>query len=535
MGSLISLIPLALLLNPGQPADLYLQQGSAGVALDDTETQTQSLILTPGQNAEIKLEAKPNDVILATVTSSSFDPAVQLQTKDGVVIKENDDVAQGDQSAQIIARLNDAGEYKLVVSGFKGAAGGQFTIRIRRFNAPPVTGERTSADFSDKNEWRSIQVKKGVPSMIAFYGAGNSIPTGFDSRGINIDNRRDAYPFNMGGRFVYESDTDQEIYIFIPRRGYRNYTLDVVPVKYEQITVGGTITGNLPRSQAIVYRFRAKPGDLLRAQAGPGKNGYQVQVRPFKLDNKQPNQPMNFVPGQVKNSNQNTFYIHEPGEYEVMIAHSDFRDKGFDLSLKDFTNVWANETATQSLPINENLYYKWDMPLGVLLDLSAVSSVFDVNFTLYAPDGNEIINMDDNGESTNPDFQMLVTRPGTYFLRVGSHGDGGGGQFTLKRQITLPTEFKSGATIKVGNAKPELRLIPAKQGEFFYLALDSADNNVQVSVFSPNGEPTMVSSMLEPSGRRIFLVNPKQSGNHLITVRTDKEQSEAKLTVVNIK
>lgn len=534
MWALLSLVPI--LSSVSVTDSVPLQQGGAGVSLSDTETQTQTLILTPGQTAEIKLEAKPNDVILATVDSQQFDPAVQLQDKDGNVLNENDDIATGNQSAQIISRLTAEGDYKLVVSGFKGAAGGQFTIRTRRFNAPPITGPNNSADFEDnKPAWRSIQVKKNTPAVIGIYGSRSNVPTGFDSRGVQIDNRRDAYSFELGGRFIHESETDQEIYILVPRAGYKNYTLDYIPVKYESIEFNKKVSGSLPRSQAIIYRFRANAGDLLRTQVGPGRYGYQITTRSHKLNNERNGPGILPLDGQVKTNNQNTVFVRESGEFETLVLHSEFRAKEYQFEVMDYARSWNNANQSEFLPIGENLYYKWQMPLGVLLDLSATSSLFDINFKLMMPDGEVIANKDDEGESTNPAHQMLITRPGTYYLQVGSFGDGGGGQFTISRHITLPSEFSSGASFKVTNVKPELRLISAKKGEFFYLALEATGEDVRVQLFDPNGKSAFVSTVREPSGRQIMLINPQMDGNHLLTIATNSSSNDVKLTKVAIK
>ncbi|MFM9873192.1 MAG: hypothetical protein ACKVQS_06975, partial [Fimbriimonadaceae bacterium] len=192
------------------------QQGASGTA-SGSDNQVFNLILTPGQTADVKINAKENDVILATVSSQAFDPAIGLYTKDGKKLIENDDIKEGDQSGQIIYRIKEAGEYKLVVTGFKGAAGGPFAMNLRRFNAPLLSGTTQSADFRDSGaDWRAIEVKKDIPTVIAIQGSQGQLPSGYDANG-NLLPQPDAFTFPMGGRFTFTSPTDQEIYIYIPR------------------------------------------------------------------------------------------------------------------------------------------------------------------------------------------------------------------------------------------------------------------------------------------------------------------------------
>lgn len=508
------------------------QQGAAGTA-SGSDNQVFNLILTPGQTAEVKLEAEENDVILATVGSQSFDPAISLFTKDGKKLIENDDIKDGDQSGQIIYRIKEKGEYKLVVTGFKGAAGGPFAMNLRRFNAPPMIGTTASADFRISGaDWRAIEVKKDVPTVIAIQGTQERIPTGYDATG-NPLSQHDGFTYLMGGRFTFTSPSDQEIYVFIPRGGYKNFTLDALPVKFDSIKEGTTIKGDLPRSQAISYRFRANAGDLFRTHAGPGRSGFELTVRPVKLDSKNPQTPLSELPNISKTPNAFTFFIREPGEYEVLIAHSSFRTTPYTLSLTSYAKDWTTDTLSQVLPIGENLYYKWELPIGVLIDLSAESDLFDINFGLYTPQGNPITNEDDTGESTNAKFQMLVTQPGIYFLRIGSQGDGGGGHFNLKRTITSPEKFVSGKPFIASNEKPSLQLLEVKKGQFFYLAVEK-NNNTSLQLFQPDGKQASFSTINEPNGRTILMVNPETDGNYLLVITTNDPQTNIKITTVKI-
>ena len=526
-----ALLLLPILLASLACADSEPQQGAAGTA-SGSDNQVFNLILTPGQTAEVKIEAKENDVILATVGSQAFDPAVGLYTKNGVKLVENDDIKESDQSGQIIYRIKEAGEYKLVVTGFKGAAGGPFALNLKRFNAPPLTGTTQSADFRETGaDWRAIQVKKDTPTVIAIQGSRSQLPTGYDANG-NLLPQVDAFTFPMGGRFTFTSPTDQEIYIYIPRSGYKSFTIDALPVKFESIEEGSTITGDLPRSQAISYRFTAKVGDLYRTLAGPGRDGFQVTVRPVKLENNNPQTPLSELPNISKTPNAFTFFIREPGEYEAIIAHSGFRTTPYSLSLMNFAQNWTTDSVTQVLPIGENLYFKWDLPIGVLIDLSAQSDLFDINFGLYSPDGTPITLQDDDGESTNPKYQMLVTQPGTYYVRVGSFGNGGGGTFNLNRVVTLPTRYESGATIVATKDKPELRLISCKNGQFFYLTVER-DKDIGIALYRPDGRQINVSTIQEPSGRSVIMVNPDMDGDYLIVLTTNDEK--ANITISNAK
>lgn len=383
-----------------------------------------------------------------------------------------------------------------------------------------MAGSTVAADFEQSEPaWRAIQLKKDVPTVVATYNSLGQVPSGYDSAGNRLDNGTDSLRYDQGGRFTISSPTDQEVYVFIPRGGFKNYILDVLPVRFETIEIGRVVSGELARSQQVSYRFRALAGTILRTAAGPGRSGFQTTLRAVKLDKPNADSELNILPGLSKNQNTGTVFIRESGEYEVVIGHTGIRSQPYDISVADFSRPWTVDQSAETLPIGENLYYRLELPLGVLLDLTSSSSVFDLNFSLLDPWGSSIADRDDDGDSPNPRFQMLVTRPGSYFLRVGSYGNGGGGDFTLEKQLTYPTRYVSGNSFEVTPQRPALRVRSSKKGEFFYLAVSSsAPSNLEF--YNPDGKPLGVSQVTEPTGRRIYLVNPQMDGDILMTFST---------------
>lgn len=519
---------LLLAITPNNP-----QQG-ASIAVADLETQTQSLILTPGQPAEIEFEAEPNDVVIASVDSQLFDPALKLITESGEVLIENDDRTLGDQSPQILKRLTHKGKYKFIVTGYKGAAGGRFSIHIRRFNAPVVPTPRESYDFIDERaDWKTIELKKDTPTTVGIYGSRATVPSGFDQNGFPLDNRNDAHSFESGGRCTFTSPIDQEIYIQIPRRGYRSFTIDAIPIKFENIELNQVVKGSLYRSESTHYLFDANAGDLLRFQTGPGRSGFQVQLKPVSLKNEKPGVSHTYLPGKEKHSNQLTFFIKEPGQYEAIIAHSEFRDKNFELSVSHIAKEWINNQP-QTLTVGDNSYYKLNLGLGQLIDLTMSSTVFDLDFALYTPDGSQLVEIDDTGDSTDAKFQFLVTVPGTYYARIGSHGRGGGGEFNLSKSVHLPEKFQNNGQLTINTERPKLINIEFEKGKLAYYRLESNSPELSVQLYQPNGNRHSISALREPSGSMILQVNPELTGNFLLVVRCNSGEAKFSLKKIDI-
>ena len=99
--------------------------------------EQRNLFLSPSDRTEWTFEATPNETVLIAVRSNLFDPAVALVGPDDKVLAENDDIAPGNQMAQVIYDVSTSGTYKAVVTNYKGTAGGPFELTFSRFRSIP--------------------------------------------------------------------------------------------------------------------------------------------------------------------------------------------------------------------------------------------------------------------------------------------------------------------------------------------------------------------------------------------------------------
>ncbi|MEK6237126.1 MAG: hypothetical protein N2C14_20650, partial [Planctomycetales bacterium] len=96
--------------------------------------------LTPDQIDSWILEGKQGETIIAHVATREFDPVLQLtrpriNEDDEVLLKVDD---EGSES-RLAIRLPAAGKYRIRVHGYKFKGGGNYTLRLMRFVAAPLT------------------------------------------------------------------------------------------------------------------------------------------------------------------------------------------------------------------------------------------------------------------------------------------------------------------------------------------------------------------------------------------------------------
>src|SRR5262245_19194570 len=126
-----------------------------------------SKFLTPGQLDRWVFEGEKGETIIAHVTTREFDPVLELAravagAKEDKVLLEVDD--PGNESRFSI-RLPEKGQYKIRIHAFKYQGGGNYTLRVRRFQAKPlVVGKPVIGTFD--REGKSYHHFQGVKDRI---------------------------------------------------------------------------------------------------------------------------------------------------------------------------------------------------------------------------------------------------------------------------------------------------------------------------------------------------------------------------------
>ena len=108
--------------------------------------------LTPGQVDRWSFEGEKGETIVVHVASREFDPVVGLskteKKEDKILLEVNDEGNQGSFSL----RLPEKGQYKIRIHAFKFQGGGNFTMRVQRFQAKPLARQAFGRNFRSTRE-----------------------------------------------------------------------------------------------------------------------------------------------------------------------------------------------------------------------------------------------------------------------------------------------------------------------------------------------------------------------------------------------
>ncbi len=495
--ALVLAVPL-LTLSPGIAAGLQGGFGGGGGLIRETDLFTTTIVLTPGESDPWPIKAKVGETIIATVTSTVFDPMVAVIGPDGKTIGENDDIRPGVQDSLLLCYLPKAETYKVIVKSMKSRAGGQYTLTIRRFVAVPTAiGQRMSKRFGDDDVvWHRFDLTMGQPAVVTVHGGSNDPaltifkPSGQEMADVVTRARR-------GQRAVFRAETKGTYYARIANRGGGGYAITVALAR-EFKTAIGQPTGErkLEEGGLDIWRFAGKAGDLVSVTTG-GSGGLDTAMAFLPPPTKEGSEPIDrpsraivALPADPKIAGKQIALLNETGDYVLSVSHDLGVAAPYSLSVERVARAWpAGQPAAGELELGASHYWVIEGTPGKVLRVQGESRQFDAEIELYDPRGSSLGSNDDGAGGRSALLTVMLTAAGKQIVRMHAHGDGGSGAYklTLFPDVVKRLAIGQAAQGKVGAEGSDIYSFTAKAGQTVVIAVRSAEFSPTVTVYGPDG------------------------------------------------
>jgi hypothetical protein len=476
-------------------------RGGGGVAEGDLTTYRH--ILTPGDRGEWTLTVRAGETVLVSVSSTSFDPAAEIVDAAGKVVAQNDDVRAGDQDALILYRFPAAGDYKILVKGFKSAAGGQFTLALRRFLPTDLRrGERTATVLGKTRlQWHRFSAKIGETLVVTTRSAV------FDPDAQLYAPNGERLPVEVrasnGGRmatqvFRAESSGDYHLRVAPSSDLVGGYAVTVATARVAPIMLGGTTPQrHLDAGGLDLWTFAGTVGDLIRIEAqsvgvnasvglnflpptakvGGATTLVEAEDNPVRL------------PSDPKGRGVMVMLLKRTGSYQVEVSQPAGQEMDYTLRLVQDVKPWpANQEISATLPLGGSEYWAVEGKAGQIVRLAGMAVPFDIHLDLYTPRGERIEVNDDGDGDRNALLTELLKETGRYLLRVSAFGDGGSGAYKLVRRPdpTRPLQIGSRTEGKLGAGNSDVWSFRGKAGQVVILSIRSQEFDPRATIFGPD-------------------------------------------------
>lgn len=507
---------------------------------DQVGWETRTAILTPGDRVEFKFTMKKGETVMAAVTSDAFDPALSFEDSGGKVLQKNDDRVEGDQSPFLIYRVPADGTYTLKVLSFRSVAGGKFSLRSRTFSSIDAgfgkkrhETERQTGDRARRVVFRIEAKKDKVYDLRFAYGilprSGFSLgmvkiigPTGVDGSDL-------ATVWMPDGSDVFVALKDGDYYAeYGSRNDLNTFETDYHEVTVRKVGLDSDQTIDTNRQDLAVMEFEVEPNKIVRTVL----TGSLIYSLSAPADENLRRDLVNELPSTGNNPSFAWFKANVDSDRDVVrifhgkgtarLAIRSIGSAAQKVGVKNSTDipVWQSGVPMKGeLKIGESKLVVVRSAQSELMRVFVGTDYFQPLLQIYRLSG-ELANSLSTRASRTAGDDLYFPDADTFLFRMSCSGDGGSGQFTMKRDVLQPEPYKLGTTqtIKLDETSFGLYAVDLEAGKRYELMTSDPQLGIRADLLDDDGQ-FLVSQSIRFDKVEVQYFVPTRSGRHRLWLR----------------
>ena len=419
--------------------------------------QKRTAILSPGDRVEYKIKLAADEVLLAVVSSTSFDPALEL-TRDKALVAKNDDRREGDQSSIINFRAPAAGEYSLIVVSYSKTAGGQFTLQYlvltrvdlglepsQRIQGRRLTVHRLALE---KGKTYHVQYRKEdfAASLDSIIGPSGNWSDDFDLISpINSNYRESSAVFTAlkTGDYLLRFSLIGD-----------DAVLKVTEVPVYDLGADSSSSFKLARGGLAVVLTKVQPGVPFQSRVPAN---LRVESRLIsEPDESDANTGSTFrrfssLEGSVEVA---TYLFPKPGKWRRLVQSMSDTDGEFTIANSTSIPAFPNGSSISNrLAIGQAKAFLYKAQPGEISQVAVSTEEFSPTLDLYSMQG-QSVNSLVNPWGSKVSSELYFPTGGDYLVVLRCFGNGGSGKYTLTRKELPVRTLKLGASFVIPANSP---------------------------------------------------------------------------------
>jgi hypothetical protein len=475
--------------------------------------------LTPNQLDRWLFDGEKGETIIAHLASKDFDPILELSRTAAKEEKPLVEVDDAGSESRFAFRLPETGKYEIRIHAFKFQGGGNYTLRVQRFQASPLTVGKPVVGRFDR-EGKGYHYFTAVKDRILLpelKGASPEAWRALDSKG------RDAR--GWAGTVVVEEEG--ESYLLVSGQPNQSYDLVVREARRQNLAAGKEPASSLQQGEADVWTFQGKPGDF-RLLEVEKKGELHARLVYAPVDRKSESRlarpgdrpEIEFLPVASRGGKLRfAAILGREGRYQLQLVAAS--SASYQLSIRDpSVPIAAGKEIEGNLPVGGSAFYSFQAAPGQLLQAGTSSQQFVPVLRLYDAHGTLVAGSSDDADALVGRVTHMVMSAGTYRLQVSSVGDGGGGEFRHAVKEAAVEELKLGERGK-GTLQPgatDFRAFDGKEGQTVFLSVRSATFDPAVSVRGPDGVLLAADNRGTGATGSLFALKLPKSGRYTVWI-----------------
>lgn len=492
---LLLLVPTTALAHSPAPDGQMTTQLGRIIAYGETQEGTLN-----NETHEWRFEGAAGDTVSIALNSDEFDPYLELQDAEGMLLTDNDD-GGGELNALIAAfTLPTSGTYIILVRSYGGAATGSYTLSLDTVTlttpGPINIGDEVLSELdADVHTWTfegaagdavNIAVNsEAIDPRVTLLGPDGMIQVEDDDSGGSLNALIRAYVLPTSGLYTIEVRA-------FSAGGFGSYTLAVTAATIQQestLALGDQASGQLS-SEAAVWTFEGAEGELIAISVTSDVFDPVMILRGpdsatlKEVDDTGASYDAVLSAYQLPTSGVYTILVRsywedESGPYNISLTQPTLDTPG-PLTLGQ--EVFAYLSA-------ESESWTFEASEGDLVSVSLSSPDFDTYVSVSGPDGGVVAENDDSGFGVDSLIGVLaIPASGTYTVNVSSYfSEGGGGYYLTVSPLTLAGTLEPGMEVTGTLEGPSaVYTLTATGGSVVTIALNSNDFDSYLELYDTN-------------------------------------------------
>lgn len=505
------------------------------ISQDETFTDTASI--ETGQTREYTMNAREGETLIVSVTSSNFNPAIEIVGASGSAVAQNDDVRAGEQDAVLLTRLANAGAYRVRVRASTQTTGGQtrageYELTVRRFVPTQAeTGGRVTGTLGRSlKQWHRFQADAGQTLAVAVRSSvfNPTVEIYAPNGEAVVPDPIDTGAGEGAGRSIFRSAQAGTYYARVApategqanaNQASSNYTLTIAPVRTSTLNIGtANSSRRLETGGLDLYTFEGAANEIIRVQATAPSPGVSVRIVPVPTGDvgaipeaatapegqnrtratRPPSSSSEItsiasvtaLPVSPKATGEAVAMLSAAGTYQVVVLQPTGLPVEYTLtSSRPLSTFRDGGESTGTLALGGSDFWAIGGGATGIARLEGMSEQFDVRLELYSPNGSLVGANDDGAGGRNAGLTYLRNDPGRYILRVHSVGDGGSGAYHLRRGANPARGLRLGERTE-GTMPPdgtEIYSFEGRAGQSVIITVRSTEFDPKVALHGPDG------------------------------------------------
>src|SRR5262249_6583817 len=288
------------------------------------------------------------------VTSTAFDPALEVVGPENKILASNDDIRPGEQDSLVLFAFPKPGNYKVLVKGYKSAGGGQYKITFRRFVPDEVIlGKRAIGSINrTTSKWHKFTSEAGqiivASVMSASFNPDLQIyaPSGeiIDGSPYEMDSPRAA-------RTVFRAPAKGNYYARVSsgQGSPASYAIAVATASVRPLSIGAaSSTRTIDDGGLDIWTVKGTAGELIQVDAR--RNGAPVKailefLPPLDKAAEETKsgatpQPVETLPSDPKSNGEVVALLKQTGSYQVVVWQLHGRATSYSLDSSHPAKTW---------------------------------------------------------------------------------------------------------------------------------------------------------------------------------------------------